>query len=820
MCTVSVILPVYNSEKYVREALDSVLRQTYQDWELLAIVESGTTDDSAKIIEEYAKRDRRIRLIQNKKKLGLADSLNKGFRLAEGKYLARLDADDLAAPQRFEKQVRCLEKHPNVGILGTYQHHIGKDTDWVHKPPVLPKQCRAGMLFGCDLCHSTLMLRKSTVMRHKLFYDHSYLAEDYELWLRALHVTDIANIPEVLGTYRVGEDNITNAKKEKLSIESGYLVARTLKRSLGYTVPKNRIWFFRGWENPFLAYSLPEREKYYREFEHILRQIIRANKKAGFYDEYELLRVIDAKWRWAKYGTGWNEKREIRGICDVFSKPDPAAAGRALVKRMLRVPYEMIRRRTVDVLLRQMWETEGNLHRNLGGKLDESTDSLSAGIDAAEVRLRQDMDTLMRHMEVKLREAGQTLMQSVDGRIWKAEQDITQSVDGRIWKAEQDITQSVDGRIWKAEQDITQNVDTRIWKAEKNMISVQKMLAELLFCFGQPGKKLVMINTPSHDNLGDHAIAYAEQLWAARLDSFHYIEISGELYRQCRPIIRRFVTGDDVIAISGGGFLGTLWPSEEELALQVIADFPENKIRIFPQTVFFSEDETGRQALEQAYDVLKSHKALVIFTRESFSYHFMETQMPQCRTVLACDMALYLFMGSLCRTLGLAWETGADAEENRDNGNRGGILLCLKQDRESELSSDGRERLGRMLSGIGKTVSVTDMLLEHEISAGDREREIRKKIAEFEMYETVVTDRFHGIVFSLLARTRCIVLGGVSYKNKGLCEMLSDVGGVTFARDLEEVCGFVRDGGDWDDAGMGRLMEEIRNGFEDMAEYF
>ncbi len=518
MCMVSVIMPVYNSKAYLKESLESVMHQTYQNWELLAVNEYGSDDGSADLLRAYEKKDPRIHLIKNEKRLGLAESLNQGFHMAGGKYLARLDADDLAAPKRLEKQVQYMEEHPKVGILGTYQHHFGPYTDWIHQTPVTPAQCRAGLLFGCDLCHSTLMLRKEIVEQYHLYYDNSYLAEDYELWTRALFVTEIANLPEVLGEYRIGEDNITNAKKEKLDLESGYLVASTLKRSLGYELPESRIWFFRGWENPFLKYEEKERTRYFHEFEKVLREIIKKNQKVQFFEEKELLRVIDAKWRWAKFQTVWNEKREVNSVDEIFRQKGKATY---FFKKIFRRFYYAVKYRTVDVILKQLWHMEGKTGRELAGidaKIDARIDGLKAElqlqtdlitdqiitaiagkwvqerknagreicniidhrIQEAELKYSQALDArvwkaeqnLSQALDGRIWKAEETVSQALDGRIWKAEQNLNQALDGRVWKAEEMISQALDGRVWKAEQNVSQVIDGRVWKAEEHLLDV------------------------------------------------------------------------------------------------------------------------------------------------------------------------------------------------------------------------------------------------------------------------------------------------------------------------------------------------------------
>ncbi|QTH42269.1 glycosyltransferase family 2 protein [Cohnella sp. LGH] len=312
MPKVSVVMPVYNGAQHLHESIESIQRQTFTDWEFIIINEFGSNDGSAEIVEMYAKGDKRIRLVQNDQRLGLGESLNKGIRLAEGQYIARMDADDLSHPTRFAKQVELMDANPNVAICGTYQNHFGPGINWVHRPPVKAEQTRTNLLFKCDLCHSTLMLRKKMIIDHDLFYDNTYLNEDFELWTRVLVVADIVNIPEVLGEYRHGENNITKQKKEALEIESGLIVANSLLRNLHISISQEDHELFNSWRNVFQQESdVDKRENMLERLKLILQRIWESNKRIAFYDSVSLEDTLVAKWRWAQH----NVVNYVRDYC-------------------------------------------------------------------------------------------------------------------------------------------------------------------------------------------------------------------------------------------------------------------------------------------------------------------------------------------------------------------------------------------------------------------------------------------------------------------------------------------------------------------------
>lgn len=317
---ITVILPIYNSKEYLNDAINSIIHQTYTDWEMLAINEYGSNDGSADIINKFSAIDDRIQLIQNDAKLGLAASLNKGIVLAKGEYIARMDADDLSMPLRFEKQVQLMDNDKTIGICGTYQRHFGPNINWIHKPPISFEECKANILFDCDLCHSTVMLRKDIIMSNNLLYNEEYLAEDFELWSRAVAVTKITNIPEVLGAYRWDNSNITIAKKTELAKEHARIIAKSLKINLDIEIQEGQYLLLEGWHNPFKDEKNKSiRKQMYLDFKELLIKIYYQNKIVQFYNDQALLNIIASKWRHVKYYEPRNAKREVNSLDEIFS---------------------------------------------------------------------------------------------------------------------------------------------------------------------------------------------------------------------------------------------------------------------------------------------------------------------------------------------------------------------------------------------------------------------------------------------------------------------------------------------------------------------
>jgi len=200
---VSVVMPVYNGDRYLREAIESILNQTFTDFEFI-IINDGSTDKTEEIILSYD--DKRISYVKNESNLKISETLNKGIALAQGEYIARMDADDISYPDRFEKQVLFMEENVDIGVCGTWLRTLG-DLNEVWQVPVSHKEISTQMLFNSCLMHPTVFIRKSLLLNGYLYDDDFTCVEDYELWVRLSDKTLFHNIPEVLLDYRISNNS-------------------------------------------------------------------------------------------------------------------------------------------------------------------------------------------------------------------------------------------------------------------------------------------------------------------------------------------------------------------------------------------------------------------------------------------------------------------------------------------------------------------------------------------------------------------------------------------------------------------------------------
>lgn len=286
---ISVLMSVYNGEKYLCEAIESILNQTFKDFEFL-IINDGSTDKTGKILESY--EDSRIRIINNKENIGLTKSLNKGLKLAKGKYIARMDADDISLPKRFEKQVKFMDKNSEIAVCGTWLKLIGNNIGDIWKVPSDSETLRSLMLFYPALYHPTTFIRKALLEKYNLRYDESFIcSQDYDLWARMAEKLKISNLKEVLLFHRAHPDK-AGVIRGKIQVENANKVRLYLIHKLGI-YPKRKdfeihkaisYWRF-GSDKEFVGVA-----------ESWLKKLIEYNEIKKVYQESTFSKVLAEKW--------------------------------------------------------------------------------------------------------------------------------------------------------------------------------------------------------------------------------------------------------------------------------------------------------------------------------------------------------------------------------------------------------------------------------------------------------------------------------------------------------------------------------------------
>lgn len=284
-------MPVHNGLPFLNEAVESILSQTLDDFEFICIDDSST-DGSTDVIS--AVQDPRWRWERNRKRDGLSKTLNRGLRMARGKYWARMDADDISLPRRLENQVTFLEKNSDVSVVGTRAKTIGLQKEQTWRYPTVDAEIRAEMLFNSALVHSTVMLRRQRFVRQGLGYALKVdRAQDYELWTRLPTSIRFANLGQVLLRYRIHAGQVGHSFGTLQQQTASIVRVRQLRR-MGLRPSRKELSLHNtvaGWQFPTSTEGLSEVESW-------LLRLRNANKKSKLFQASALDAALERRW-WA-----------------------------------------------------------------------------------------------------------------------------------------------------------------------------------------------------------------------------------------------------------------------------------------------------------------------------------------------------------------------------------------------------------------------------------------------------------------------------------------------------------------------------------------
>ena len=285
---VSVLLPVYNAEAHIAEAIQSILVQTYGNFELL-LINDGSTDRSLEVISSF--RDERIRLVNNESNLKLIATLNKGIDLARGKYIARMDADDVSLPQRLQKQVDFMEAHPETGVCGSWFESFGNHRSIVRYPEK-DEDIRIMMLYQTPFCHPSIIFRKDIFDKNGIRFLPEFIhAEDYEAWVRLADHTRFANIPEVLLKYRLHGHSVSAAHQNVQEKNTIKIIRKIFERTGAGATDADIILFRQAVYSNFKA-----EKNFIQSVEKIFTGLLNANSRSHFFPEKALEKFLARKW--------------------------------------------------------------------------------------------------------------------------------------------------------------------------------------------------------------------------------------------------------------------------------------------------------------------------------------------------------------------------------------------------------------------------------------------------------------------------------------------------------------------------------------------
>lgn len=284
-------------------------------------------------------------------------------------------------------------------------------------------------------------------------------------------------------------------------------------------------------------------------------------------------------------------------------------------------------------------------------------------------------------------------------------------------------------------------------------------------------KKLIIMGIPHHGNIGDNAIAIAEEeLLSKHFPEYKIYYMQEKFLDVCAKKAKKYINDEDIILLHGGGNIGDTYARPETGRREVIKLFPNNKIIIFPQTAYFSNTDEGKRELELSKEIYNNHKNLIIMAREEKSYNFMKDHFYNAKIYLTPDIVMSLYKGS--------------------NKKREGALLLFRTDKEKTLEDSNIEKIKQIVTEKYGKYNLTDMNLGSGITniAGKlRNSVLENKFNEFQTSKIAITDRLHGMIFAAITETPCVVFGNFNHKISESFKWLENLKYIKFCNTIENL---------------------------------
>ena len=767
---VCIIIPVYNAEKYLGYCLNSILSQTYTNWNTI-LIDDGSTDGSLEICHNYAKLDARF-LVYSKENGGVSSARNFGLRYAAGDYLGFVDSDDCLAPDALEKQVAvAVEKDSQLVVMDAlivdFQNpnnsHIMLNSSWLGQSP-------------CILSSEEFQEKRMRLIWYTALLEGPWAKlYDLSLW-KKLHL----QFPEDMS---LGEDFVTNmayyaaCNKVVFINECGYyynqssgsgslsekyrsdlfevkmFLMKKLENHLGgrekLSEPERDAFDcyaassgFLGVEQAVLASGMNEQQMVERLREMFADPLFtEAIRNAGYIPERFVACVEPAlNGQFEKVIAHIAHKDIPENEENVVEQENqenqdasaaypctPGLLNRVMRKCMRLMVHilgnggmsERLTRAEQEVAqygLKLTWEKHARANRRISGAdLENLHSQLNADNAAFAEQIEQNMAAQREQLE------------NMHSQLNADNAALTQRLDDKMISSKTEIIESVNGHAWTVEQRMTRYAYLRD-------------INEL-----RQRKKAIMLATAEHANIGDAAITLAEQkLLGAQFPEYFQVEISTYEFDQKEAYLHAIINSDDILFIQGGGNIGDLYLQEETLHRKIISEFPEHKVVILPQTISFSDIEQGRLELEKSERIYNRHKDLTIFVRGNTSLEFAKTHFAKAKAMLMPD-AVHVLRRSY------AFE-------------RSGALVCLRDDTEGSLDQEKKAIIADLAEQMTGQVEYRTNMHTEDISRDIRGLVVSSELMRFAKHQVVITDRLHGMIFSAITGTPCIVFSSYNHK--------------------------------------------------------
>jgi exopolysaccharide biosynthesis predicted pyruvyltransferase EpsI/glycosyltransferase involved in cell wall biosynthesis len=731
---VCIIIPVYNAEKFLGYCLNSVLSQTYGNWVAL-LIDDGSTDGSAEICRQYEEMDSRFRVF-SKQNGGVSSARNFGLHYAEGDYLEFVDSDDCLAADCLEKQVALAKVYDSplvimnmtlVDFNNPEEDHILLNSYWLHQSPCVlsaekfrEKKMRliwyTALLEGpCGKLYDLRLWSRCNIH----FPAELSLGEDFIANLDYYSECSRVVFLNECGYYynrHVGSGSLSEKYRADLFEIKMYLMDK-LEEHLGgrdaLTPPELDAFYCYAASNGLtcaeqvvLSSGMGEQQMLDRLREMFGHPLFAESIQRAGYIQEKFSECID----YAKNGELEKFTHCIKGG---HAKEQEASAEQAS-EQMVESGTEERNEQASEQRI------ESDTERSTEPGAEQNTEQSTGAIQ----KCRQFASQLFHGMGKRTRKAA-----AHDGMENAPQHAVRDqgAAKADLEELSEKLQESINGYTWITEQRMTRYE----YLGDINALRQQK--------------KAILLATSEHTNLGDSAITLAEQqLLLGQFPEYLQVEISTYEFERKEAYLHSILNEEDILFINGGGNLGDQYPEEEEMHRRIASEFPDHKIVIFPQTVSFSSTEHGMSELEKSAKVYNRHRDLTLFVRDKVSLQFARDHFPKVKSHLMPDVVHVLRSH-------YAFE-------------RSGILICLREDQETKLDARGRDRIADISLKLAGTADYSSNMYHEDVTREIRGLAVRKELMRFAGHQAVITDRLHGMIFSAVTGTPCVVLSSSGHK--------------------------------------------------------
>lgn len=712
---ISVIVPVYKVEAYLDECVASILGQMYRNLELI-LVDDGSPDNCGTMCDAWAQKDERVRVI-HQENVGLSGARNTGVDKSSGKWIAFVDSDDAIHPQMLEKLYRAVHETEGARIAcARFERQDEVSQEWMNARFAQAESMR---LQGNDLwnffyaneINTQMVVAWNKLYDRELFSHLKYplgrIHEDEFLTYRLLYQAQtVAWVDQPLYCYRQRAGSIMSSENTKAVLDA---MEAFVQRSA------------------FVQEHLPE----------------------FAVKDYEVF-------------TGHVERAELLCAEDPQALAKIRRWGRQVFCRMYgKLPADQKRGGAFHYMLPELYKRYRRLKEIRKG---EGTASFLHGCT-------QQAEEVKRLIAQGTPKEAEGALTSLIARLWRNRDVELSAADRRVYRRL--CRYAGDGYRRLAAKTGKKSMLARaaalyvgmdayaalVGKRHPEALGLPAFDPQTLEKFAAQlrqfpqGRRFILLQTPEHGNLGDHAIAMAERRFLQKyFPTVPVIELPGFAFSSAAEKYKALLDRQrDTILIHGGGFIGSLWAEQEDNAQILLKKLKDFRIVVLPQTIFY-DDETSEQTARSLAGY-KNCPGLLMLVREEYSYQRAQRLLREVNFQLVPDMVLQL-------------------RYKGPRPQRKGIGLCLRSDKEGVLNAEAKARLAEMMGQTfpEEQVVYTDTVLPQDVPVQDREAAVQAKLEEFAGYKLMVTDRLHGMVFAALTGTPCLVLDNCDHKVRGVYE--------------------------------------------------